>query len=303
MRLTENSFAALCRAFKDSAKFKGFAPATQQVWGRELEYACRPGMLGARTLDEIRPALVQGYLDGWADKPGKQTAALAAFRAVEKWAFQRDLLQRWISKGVEIQKSDGGHTPWTDEEVALGEAKARPDLARAITLGANTGQRASDLIRMGPTDVVTFGGRDGIRVVQQKTGREVWVPIMPPLAAAMEAWPRQPGPFLRRPDGRPWERHELSNAWMYERNHNRAIEELKRAGLVLHGLRGHKCVSLSRAGLTDHQIGDLVGMSPGMVARYTRFSSQQKNAIAAVIQLEQGRNESGRKVAFLKSLS
>lgn len=32
VRVTENSFYALCRAFKQSAKFKGYSEATQALW-------------------------------------------------------------------------------------------------------------------------------------------------------------------------------------------------------------------------------------------------------------------------------
>jgi hypothetical protein len=85
-RVTDNCFAALVRAFKTSAKFLSLRPASQALWGRELDFAARPTLLGAVSLEEIRPALVQQYLDGWSDRPGKQAAALAAFRALEKWA-------------------------------------------------------------------------------------------------------------------------------------------------------------------------------------------------------------------------
>jgi integrase len=192
-RVTENSFYALVRVFKTSEKFGGLAKASQDLWGRELDFACRPNCLGAVPLDVIRPALIQGYLDGWDDKPGKQAAALAAFKALERWAVVRDLLPRQITIGVETGKPRGGHVPWTDAQVALAEKHARPDLARAITLGANTGQRISDLVRMCWTDIETFRGIDGITVRQKKTDRQMWVPILSPLAAAMKTWERPTG--------------------------------------------------------------------------------------------------------------
>jgi hypothetical protein len=172
-RVTDNCFAALVRAFKGSAKFLSLRPASQALWGRELDFAARPTLLGAVSLEEIRPALVQQYLDGWNDKPGKQAAALAAFRAIEKWAIVRDLIGRPMTLGVETGKPMGGHTPWTEEQVRLAENQARPDIAKAITLGAYTGQRGSDLVRMGPTDIEVFEGREGINVKQVKTGREI----------------------------------------------------------------------------------------------------------------------------------
>jgi integrase len=284
--VSTNSFYSLCQDFKRSAKFLSYERATQRLWGRELDFACRDDILGAASLDEIRPALIQGYLDGWSDKPGKQAAALAAFHALERWAIVRDLLSRSITLGVETGKPTGGHLPWTDEQVALAERWARTDLARTVVLAANTGQRGSDLVRMGPTDIETFNGREGIRVVQKKTGREVWVPILEPLRKAMESWERRPGPFLLTRWGDPWTRQQLTNAWTYERDTNNNLRPLREAGLVLHGLRGHACVRLYRAGCTTRQVADMVGMSEPMVARYTRLSVQKENALAAVYQLE-----------------
>jgi integrase len=285
-RVTENSFYALVRVFKTSEKFGGLAKASQDLWGRELDFACRPNCLGAVPLDVIRPALIQGYLDGWDDKPGKQAAALAAFKALERWAVVRDLLPRQITIGVETGKPRGGHVPWTDAQVALAEKHARPDLARAITLGANTGQRISDLVRMCWTDIETFRGIDGITVRQKKTDRQMWVPILSPLAAAMKTWERRPGPFLLRSDGKPWRSEHLTDRLDYEKKTNPAIAEIAQADLVMHGLRGHACVRLRRAGLTAMQIADMIGMSMPMVERYCRFSVQMENAVAAVIQLQ-----------------
>ena len=285
-RVTEDSFAALVRAFMLSSKFAAYAEETRKLWGRELMFAARPDCLGTLSLQEIRPSLVQAFFDGLAGRPGKQAASLAAIKQLEKYAVVRDLLPRPITTGVEIEDSDGGHVPWSGEQVELAERHARPDIALAITLGANTGQRGSDLVRMGWTDIEIFKGIEGIAVRQVKTGREVWVPILSALAAAMATWQRRPGPFLLRQDGRPWTRVALTNAWLHERRVNPALAPLRTADLVMHGLRGHACVRLVRAGLNTRQISDIVGMSEPMVARYTRLSLQRENAIAAVHHLE-----------------
>lgn len=290
--VTDDRFAAVVRAYLASPKFAGYAKATKDLWGRELEFAARPDCLGNLSINEIRPSLVQGFFDGITDWPSKQAAALSAMRQFEKWAIVRDLLPRQITLGVEIEDSDGGHIPWSDEHVALAEKYARPDLARAVTLGANSGQRGSDLVRMGPTDIENYKGMDGINVRQKKTGREVWIPITSPLAAAISKWERRPGPFLTRLDGRPWTRDALTNAWGYERNNNPSLAALRACGpdkdkpLVIHGLRGHACVRLDRAGANTRQIAAMVGMSEEMVASYTKFSVQRDNASAAVFHLE-----------------
>jgi integrase len=293
MTLTaDDSFAALVRAFKRAPKFLAYAQATRELWGRELDFAARPDCLGSLSLHEIRPSLVQAYMDGLTGLPGKQAAALSALKQLEKWAVVRDLLPRQITLGVETEDSDGGHVPWSPEQVAYAEANLAPHLARVITLGANTGQRGSDLIRMGWTDIETFDGIEGIKVVQRKTGREVWIPITSPLATAMRTWERLPGPFLRRADGGPWTRKALTDAWSHQRDTSPTFASYRLCGpdkdrpLVLHGLRGHACVVLLRAGANTRQIADMVGMSEEIVATYTRLSEQRANAAAAVFHLE-----------------
>ena len=307
--LTEDNFASLVRLFMSPVNPKwhvpppvGYSDSTKITWGRELRFAARPDTLGALSVQEIRPSLVQAFMDGLADRPGKQSAALRALKQLERWAIVRELLPRQITLGVEIGEFDGGHIPWTDAQVLAGELHARPDLARVITLAANTGQRGSDLVRMCPTDVETYNGMQGINVRQQKTGRVIWVPILSPLAKAMEAWERRPGPFLRRPGGLPWTRKDLSNHWERERDRNPELAEHRTIPLVLHGLRGHACVRLKRAGVTAIQIADMVGMSVDMVEHYCRFSVQKENAVAAVIQLERTLRERSSDIS-LKSTS
>lgn len=290
VRVTDDCFAAVVRTYLASPKFMGLADNSRKLWGRELTFASHPDCLGAVSLSVIRPALVQAFLDGLDGRPGKQSAALTAIRALEKWAIVRDLLPRPITTGVETEKPQGGHIPWTDAQVEIAERYARPELARAVTLGANTGQRGSDLIRMCPTDIETFDGIEGIKVVQKKTGREVWIPITSTLAKAMSTWERRPGPYLTAPMGGQWTRNAMTSAW--------AIERLKPAlapvrDLVLHGLRGTACVRLRRAGATPQQIADMVGMSLPMVERYCRFSAQRENAAAAVYHLERTIRERG----------
>ncbi len=295
--VSDERFGSVIRRFMaESPKWtmpppRGYSDMTKETWGRELRLMARPDTLGAVLVSEIRPSLVQCYFDGIADLPGKCQVGLSALKQLEKWAIVREVLPRQITLGVEIEPSSGdGHIPWTDAQVIFGEQNLRADLARVVTLGANTGQRGSDLIRMGPTDIEVYNGIRGINVVQKKTGRQVWVPITSALEAAMATWERRPGPFLLRPDGRLWTRKRLTAVFMDAAAHFRELN-----GLHPHGLRGHACVRLRRAGATILQIADMVGMSAKMVERYCRHSDQRENATAAVLHLERtlGERNSG----------
>jgi integrase len=173
---------------------------------------------------------VQAFLDGFSDRPAQQKCAQTALKSLEKWAIVRDKLPYPITLGTEAPGGTGGHVPWTDEHVALAELHAKPHLARIVTLAANTGQRGSDLVRMGPTDLEDYQGRPGINVTQRKTGLKIWIPLTQEMMAVMRTWERRPGPFVLKEDGQPFSRPQLSDQWLRERDSNAALAPLADRG-------------------------------------------------------------------------
>jgi integrase len=294
-KIKVGTFASVIRTFLTSPKFQNYAPATRDAWARELRLAERVDTLGAISTDVIRPSLIQAFLDGLSDRPAKQTNAKTALKALERWALVRDLLPFPITTGTEVIGSDGGHIPWSDEQVELAETHARPEMARAVTLGANTGQRGSDLVKMRWSDIEVYGGRPGINVKQQKTGKVLWIPFTLPLQAALANWERRPGFILVKANGEGFTRKRLSGDWLRERDTNPALEPLRasqeRHGLVIHGLRATAVVRLRRDGATIPQICDMVGMSKETVEIYCRHSEQRENALAAVLHLDRTARE------------
>lgn len=285
-KISKESFAAVIRAFTSSPKFQGLSKAAQGNYGRVFRLAERPDTLGAVPVEQMRPALVQAFLDGYSDRLAMQKVAQTALKSLEKWALVRDMLHHSITFGTEAPGSDGGNEPWSDEQVALAELHARPDLARMVTLAANTGQRGSDLVKMRWSDLEEYEGRLGINVVQRKTGLKIWVPMTEPLMAAIGTWERRPSYLILKPDDTPFTREQLSDHWLRERTKNAALAPLIPLGLSMHGLRATACVRLLRAGAHPRQIADMVGMSEQTVAHYCRFSEQRKNALAAVHYLD-----------------
>lgn len=267
-------------AYLDSQKFLKLAGSSQKQYERYLHRVMRSS-LGSMPVEQIKPKHVMAFLDAMASQPDAQKSAFVAIKAVERWgAGPRDLLPYPITTGIEVAGGDGGHKPWTDAQIATAIEHARPDLARAILLAANTGQRISDLVRMAWTDLEEIEGRLGINVIQKKTGLQLWIPFTQQLTAAVAAWERRPAPLLLRQDGARWKRSDLAMAWGRQREVNPKLEACR--GLVFHGLRASACVRLKRLGATTLQISDMVGLSEKMVIRYCRFSVQRENAMAAV---------------------
>jgi integrase len=286
--ISGGTFATVIQAYLHSNKFDQLEPSTRYRYTRYLTLAQMPETLGAVPIDTIRPALVQHFLDGLAEWPGVQKNARVALKSLEKWALVRDLLPFPITTGCEVVGSDGGHKPWSDEQIELVERHASQSVARAVILAANTGQRGSDLIKMRWSDIEEVDGTPGINVVQQKTGRRLWVPMTAALRNAVSSWEKAPTYLLLDRYGKPFPyRQALSDAWLAERDGNEALAPCE--GLKLHGLRSTAVVRLRRLGATTMQISDMIGMSAAMVERYSRFADQRQSAMAAVVRLDQHR--------------
>lgn len=291
-----DTFSFVINSYLGSPKFEALAPNSQASYRRYLIRAEKSD-LGSLPADQIRPKLIQAFLDGMAGKPGAQQNACVALKALEWWAAGPRELTGAFMKGIETVGTSGGHRPWTDAQVALAELHARPDIARAVVLAANTGQRASDLVRMAWTDIEEHEGRLGINVTQKKTGLQLWIPFTNHLSAAMAKWERRPAPILLKRDGTRWTRSDISMAWKWERDHNPALAPCR--DQVLHGLRATACIRLRRLHATEAEISAMIGLSIPMVTRYCRLADQQKNAMAAVHYLD-GTNGERTSVKFVK---
>jgi hypothetical protein len=244
-----------------------------------------PETLGSVSVEVMRPALVQAFLDGYAGRPGKQMAALTALKQLERWAIVRDLLPNPITLASRSSAATAAMCPGRMLKWPWPRNVPAPIWRRRSRLGPTPGSAAPIWSRCaGPT--LRTSGAAPASTWQMKTGRELWVPMTQALQTAMATWERRPGFILLRATGAPWTRADLSKAWERERQNNESLASLRAAGLVMHGLRATACVRLSRSGASTRQIADMVGMSEDMVGRYCRLSSQRENASAAIVHLE-----------------
>lgn len=298
-RIAAGTFASVIRGYQASPAYNALAPSTRRLYNDVLRIAEREEALGGLSVAVIRPALVQYFLDGLSATPGRQKIARTALASVQKWALVRDLLPYPIMTGTSTVPMDGGHEPWSLEQVRLAELHARSDLARVVTLAVHTGQRGSDIVRMRWSDIEEQDGHQGINVIQQKTGRRLWVPFTAELNNALLTWERRPPFFLiLKPGGTPYTREHLSWHWNNERDTNEALAALSEAGLVLHGLRATAVVRARRAGSTVLEIASMYGMTEPTVARYSRLADQRDMALGAVYHLDRTAGEQTNQTPF-----
>jgi integrase len=190
-------------------------------------------------------------------------------------------------------KSDGFHS-WTEGEISqfvnTHRVGSRERLAFDLLL--YTGQRRSDVVRMGPQHI-----QDGaIEVRQEKTGTIVRVPIHPELQRSLDAVTTGHLAFLVTKAGSPFSLGAFSN-WF-----RKACARAHLQNCPAHGLRKAAARRLAEAGCTPHEISAITGhRSLGEVARYTRAAEQRRLADSAMGKLQREHRFTNPDGRFVKS--
>lgn len=265
--------------YLDSNAFTSRAPsdATRKRQASTLQKFC--GLVGDKPLALLDRKYIDRLL---ANMPtvGVARTCLITIRPFCEWAVTQQMLAADPTVGIKIKlpKTDG-HDTWTDEQIAQFEAHwtigTRERLALALLV--HTGQRRSDVLRMGRQHI-----RDGILTIKQrKTGVEVSMPVHPELTAAIAACPAEHLTFLTTARGAPVGEREF-NKWF-----RRAVLA---AGLpascVPHGLRKACARRLAELGCSELQIAAVTGhLTLKEVAHYTTAYNRKGAAAQAVAKL------------------
>jgi enterobacteria phage integrase len=212
---------------------------------------------GHRTLSGMtRDGIVTKILQPYADRPGQRLAILKTLRILIRHAIEIGCVRRDPSRGIKRPKTK--EIPaWTEAEIAQFESRwpieTRERLAFALVL--YSGQRRSDVHRMTWADI----NGDSIRVVQQKTGAKLVIPLHSDLREILAAAARNHVTIMNTEFGKPFTVDGFS-CFMRD--------AIKSAGMAV---LGHK--SLSEA------------------ERYTRDADQKQLAEAAIIKLEKNKRD------------
>jgi integrase len=276
---TETTLEAVIDEYLSWDAFLKKPAGTQDQYRRQLKRA--KIAWGKLPADHLEPAHVLAMMDRLAATPGAANGFLGVMRVLSAWGVPRKKFTHPLTTGIKPFELEGGHRPWTVEQVKAAHDHLTGMARRGIMLALYTGQRGSDVVRMG-WGMIDDGGFD---LAQIKTGREIWCPIVPELAAEMADWEKRPGPFVLQADGRPYSRKRL---YLHFDEQRKSIPALKY--VTIHGLRATAVVRLRRAGLSTAQIQDIIGMSMAMIERYSRFADRKASGQAAIVKLSERRS-------------
>jgi integrase len=274
-RSKPGSVAFVVAAYLDSQTFfASKSPGTQRMRRGILERF--RAAYGKRPFALLPPEWIEALLD--AKPPHAARSWLATLRSLCKFALKRGWLRSDPTVNIKLRaiKGDGFHT-WTEDEIAQFEAHhpigTKPRLALALLL--YTGQRRSDVVRMGRQHV-----KDGvITVKQQKTGKPLAIPVHPDLQVVLDATPSEHLTFLVTATGKPYGGNAFSEQF---RNWCDAAGLPKRC--KPHGLRKAACRRLAEAGCSGNEIMAISGhVTMKELVRYTAAADQARLARNAMV--------------------
>lgn len=276
------TFNRLIGAYYASVEFLRTKPSSQAVTRGVLDrFAAEHGH---RIVRQMTRQHVSTIIGGKAETPAAANVLLKKLRALMAFAIANG--DATIDPTAKVARfKEGSHHTWTDDELAQFEARwplgTRQRTAYAMAL--YTGQRRADLARWTRRHYDATAGT--MTVKQEKTGKELAIPMHSALREALEAWKPQHIVLLAHPDGRGTSVAGLGNLM---------ADAIGAAGLpdrcVLHGLRKAAARRLAEAGCTTLEIMAVTGhQSLKEVERYTVAASQVSRAQSAIEKVE--RNE------------
>jgi integrase len=272
------TFNALAVSFLTSARFSKRAPSTQSVYRNVIDRLRVEA--GDNRVALLEPKHVVGMMAARADKPESANLLRKVLRALMRHAIEIGMRQtdptREVPRAIG-NKSDGFHS-WTDDEIAQFEAKhpigTKARLAQALLV--YTGQRRSDVVRMGPRDI-----RNGtLHIKQEKTRAELRIPVLPELQKIIAASPVGLTTFLVDGSGKPYKRKHFGRLF------REYCDKAELHHCNTHGLRKAAARRFAEAGCTEHEIAAWTGhASLREVRRYTKAVDQERLAIVAAQKL------------------
>jgi integrase len=236
---------------------------------------------------DVQARHLLSILDKRAGTPAAANALRNVLRQVFQFAFERgwrgDNPMRDVRR---IRYEKKPFRTWSEDDIAAFEARwSRGTRARlALDLLLYTGQRRSDVIRMGPQHV----RGDTIMVKQVKTGTMLALPLHPELRASLAELKGDHLAFLMTELGAPFASPTAFYNWFVDCAAKAGLPK----GLSPHGLRKSTVCRLLEAGATPHQVMSITGhKSLAEIERYAAEVNQPRLAAAAVVKLGKPRKE------------
>lgn len=272
-RVVSRNFSALIESYRKSPRYRNLKPRTGLDYDKYLDFF-REVMGDANPAKMQRKDVIR-LRDSNADKAYFANYSVRVLRVLMEHCVDLGWRDSNPARGVpELKTEKREREPWPRELLALYRDTCplgtRERLVMELCVG--TGQRIGDVLNMRWSNI-----QDGaVFVKQSKTSKELWVPILPELEAALDAASRHSVFIVTNERG--------VNRWSY-RGASAAVRKVReRIGALdcdIHSWRYNAACELLEAGCSDDLIAAVTGQSPAMVQHYTRKVRQRLRAVQA----------------------
>jgi len=271
--------ASACDAYESSADYARKAESTKRLYGYALRIV--RDAFGKAPINDLKRHHIQKVLDNGLPSPSMHDPFLAVLGVVYKQARRDGKTELFPTRDFDKRKG-GSHEPWPEPVLEAALASEHDRTRLAVHLLYFTGQRIGDVCKMQWSDI-----RDGsIRVVQQKTGKTLWIPMLAELREELDRSVKRGLTILTREGG-------LAMTPQVIRRELKAHGAAMGVEVVPHGLRKNAVITLLEAGCSVYEVMAITGQSQNVVARYAEGRNQRKLAGGAVLKLENKRRDRG----------
>lgn len=266
--------AGLVESYQASDAFKALSAGTQKVYRVYLgKINAAMGKLAVETITRKHVRAVLATIPGAASR----NLFVGVVGALYKWGRGHDMTERNPVAGIEKFKT-GEHEPWPRALLDAALAAEDDTVRLAVHLLFYTGQRLGDVIKLQWSAIQR--GRLSLR--QQKTGKDISIPLAKPLAAELARTAKRGLFILCHDNGRPFGDDAL-------RGKLKAFAAERGFQAVPHGLRKNAVNALLEEGCTIAEVQSVTGQTMEIVAHYAKAVDRDKLADAAILKLERRR--------------
>lgn len=262
----KNKMAGLCASFRASDAWRGRGPKpisakTRASWTTWLDrIQTEFGELSVAQFDrpQMRPR-IERWRDRYAATPRAADMALQVLSRLLSHGQRQGLLLNNIVKGGGISRiytADRSGLIWTEADLAELEKVAPAEIMQAARLGALTGLRQADLLRLSWSHIQANSIE--IATGKSRNRKTTLIPLYDELRAYLATLPKRATTVLVTTRGRPW-RTGFGSSWG-EVKDKAGIDALN-----FHDLRGTAATRFYLGGLSIREIAEIMTWSEDYV--------------------------------------
>jgi integrase len=275
-QLLRKTFTALVASYNQTSQYAALKPSTAKDYDKANEYI-------KRAFGDVNPAKVQRHhviemFNANREKLRFANHTVQSIRILFEHAIDKGWMNHNPAQGVKfVKRNNPSRLPWPDDLLIAYQETATERALLVFEMCLATGQRIQDVLDMKWSDIRPIDGTVGVHLVQNKTGKLLWIPLRDSLVTLLSNTKRKGETILvnRHATG-PWSYRGASQAVMNVR------KEIGAEKYDIQSLRYNAACDLALAGLDDIEIGSVTGQTTQTVQHYTKSVRQMANAKRAI---------------------